>query len=250
MKLRTILLASAVALGLAGPANAELVLFGGSDLLSFVDVGAEGFGNVNRALTLQTNGIEFGARGFGNVLVDEAISGADKGGTPTIGSLGWTSGAQVGIGFNTDQAGQKDGITLDALKLTVWNLAGTPVFTASLATSPINFSAIALALQSGNGNAVFDFELNAAEQLQFSAMLAANPGSANFTAGLSSILGCTSPVAAGCLVSDDGPDSFTFFSQAAVAVPGPIVGAGLPGLIAACGGLFGCNWLRRRRRIA
>jgi hypothetical protein len=31
------------------------------------------------------------------------------------------------------------------------------------------------------------------------------------------------------------------------AVPGPIVGAGIPGIIAACGGMFGLNFLRRRR---
>jgi len=45
----------------------------------------------------------------------------------------------------------------------------------------------------------------------------------------------------------DGPDSFFFVAAPAVAVPGPIVGAGIPGLVAACFGMFGLRTWRRRR---
>jgi len=44
--------------------------------------------------------------------------------------------------------------------------------------------------------------------------------------------------------ANDGPDSFFIVPQA---VPGPVVGAGLPGLMAACLGLWG---LARRRRAS
>lgn len=46
--------------------------------------------------------------------------------------------------------------------------------------------------------------------------------------------------------ANDGPDSF-FLIPNVSAVPGPLVGAGLPGIVAALG-LFGFGWRRRLRR--
>jgi hypothetical protein len=150
---------------------------------------------------------------------------------------------QESIGFNSDQSGGT-GITMQSLTLTIFK--GTlPVGSFSLAPSltPLTFTAADLALQQGNGNAVFDFGLTAAEQLQFNVILAMS-GSSGFFAGLSSQLGCPSGGGGSCLPSNDGPDSFIGFAQSSAIVP-------LPGALPLFAtGLVGLGLLGRRKREA
>jgi len=237
--MRKILLASAALLLLPmATAKADLILTeaNGTPAVtipqSFTDLGAEGFGHAPRLLTLQTTGTESGSGTPVNVANGDAVPGMDKTTTPTLGALGWVNGTNVGIGFNSNQTGGT-GITLAALALTIYNgTTALATFNLDPAETPLVFSATDLALQQGNGNAVFNFGLNAAERAQFNA-IEAMPGSANFFAGLSSTL----------TGANDGADSFLAFTQPA-SVPGPIAGAGIPGLVMACLGMVG---LARRR---
>lgn len=265
------LLAAAALITLSAlPAKADLVL---SDLV-FRDLGATGFGNAPRLLTLQSNVLESGgtiagAGGTTQFFAGDAGTtvpftscssngscGITGGGTRTganeslvysVAALGWFSGAQVGIGLDTNEAGSVTGLTFVSLTLTLYSSTGAVLGSFS-GDGPVDISAALLAAQQGNGNSVFDIRLDAAQQAQYDAILAANGGAANVFEGLRAAFGCgaTGPAVCGTpgnLGSTDGAESFLAFQ--AQAVPGPIAGAGIPGLLAA----FGVWAFNRRRRV-
>lgn len=248
------------------PAQAEFIL---QDNV-FTDLSATGFGNLPPLLTLQNQGLESGAvisqngtEAFlspitvtgtvqtGFTVVGIACSGGgnicpgglnqNESNLTNISVFGWTSGANVGIGLNTNQPGSTEGLLFNELVLNIYNSAGQIVGTFG-GNDPVLITQQQLALQQGQGNAVFDLALTLNEQIEFNQMLAANSGP--LFAGLAASLGCVQPCVG---FAFDGAESFLGFNQ--VAVPGPVVGMGLPGLVSACLGLIGFNW-RRRRRLA
>jgi len=223
-------------MGAPTDARASLVFSG------FVDIGAQGFGNAPRLLTLQNSPTESGQIVFtGGVAAAASFAGANdvaspccdgsKNSAPTLGSIGWTSGADVKIGFNTDQIGFGP-ITLNQLVLSLYNNANTVVGTFSLA-APVDFTAAQVQAQQGNGNAIFEFILTPAEQAQFTALLTGT--FSTFHIALASALGVP-------LVSNDGPESFLAVLAGGAAVV-PLPGA----LVLFASGLVGLGVLSRRR---
>jgi hypothetical protein len=263
--MKRLLLAASMLTALALPAQAHFVLADET----FADLGGTGFGVLPRLLTLQTtqSGIESGAvistGGTQSFLSPVSFSGpngttltgigcnnnnsCNPGGLSVnesnlinISTFGWTSGANVGVGLDTNQTGSTDGLQFNNLVLNIYNAAGAIVGSFG-STNPVLITPQQLADQQGNGNSVFDLRLSLDEQTTFNTMLANNPG--NLFAGLAASFGCST---AGCVGRpDDGAESFLGFNTQAV--PGPIVGAGIPGLIMAGLGMLGFNRARRKR---
>jgi hypothetical protein len=261
MRLKYALLAATVLAAATLPAKAGFVL---NDNV-FADLGATGFGNAPRLLTLQNFPLENGAvvsnGGATQFLNDITIgpspafnvtgtvctsngacttglrTGANESTLVNVTAL-WPTGATVGVGLDTNQTGSTGALLFSELVLNIYTAAGTKIGTFG-GNDPVLISEAQLALQQGNGNSVFNLQLTPAEQAEYNAMLALLAPGAQVFAGLAAQFGCTPAPCIGA--SNDGADSFLAFRQ----VPGPMAGAGLPGIVSAC---FGLWFMAKRRR--
>lgn len=214
-----------------------------------VDLGAEGFGDAHRLLTLQSSPSEIGATVAGingaTILTGQAVSGADKSAVANVGTLGWLTGGNVGLGLNVDFTNDTVGFNLNQVTLTLYNAAGGVVDSFSLA-SGITFTKAQLDAQQGNGNGIFNFVLDNLQQTAFTNDVNNNGGASALYVGLFSDMGCATNHDLTC-ESNDGPDSWLAFNQQnPTAVPLPAALWMFSGGLAVFGVLR--RWTGRRKR--
>lgn len=251
MKLRRLSTALAAATALALPFAASASLVYDSALLA----PAQGFGTAPRDLTLQATGgavVESGAVnylgagtiGFGTPVADSLVYDGNgvtnaagtasmpnpladdqKYGVPTIGSLGITSAAQLGVLFNATEP-MGDSVNVIDLTLKFYTAAGS--FLGAIDGSQ-NFASS----NPGNGVAGFTFVISADEQAYVNSLFAS--GGASTTMALEATIGNFS----------GGPESFLIYNLGTLPpVPEPstyalmFAGLGVLGVVA------------RRRRAA
>ena len=235
--------ASAVAIAAVGllsvstMARADIIPFG------TVDVGGQGFGAFPRLLTLDTpahSTTETGAVTVSGTGVQSGtgdLSGGpniptNQNGARTIGELGWTSPNSVAIGLNANQTGADLSLTVTNLVMTVYNATFGIAGTFSL-KAPVTLTENDVKIQQGNGNALFEFVLDATQQGIFNTILAL-ANSSTFLVALSATM----------TNANDGADSFLGIPGTATITPVPLP----PALLLFGTALAGMGFLGRRRR--
>ena len=235
----TLALASAATLVIATPASASLIYNAN------ISISAQGFGNVPRDLSVQgANPTERGCVGvaagggitFGTCINDSQVHDGNgvtnasgtadmpnpladdqKYGVPTLASLGWVSGADIGLLFNAIEP-SGNSITVNDITLKFYN-STTGALIAAI-DGPITPGGLEVPLtfdpsQPGNGSAGFVFTVDAAEQAWLAtnlfALVGANGGASNIQIALESTLSNSAA----------GPESWTAINIHAPGVPEP-----------------------------
>ncbi|MBE7158120.1 MAG: PEP-CTERM sorting domain-containing protein [Rhodospirillales bacterium] len=208
--------AAMLTLGAAAPASANLIYAGNIPGVS------GGVGNSQIVLSLSSPGnstTETGAVTPAGCTGDtQSPCGSPSNQTPTFASAGVTSASNLAIYLDAQEPGNDNLITANALTLNVFAATGTsstPLFSASLAGTPINLTTCP-----GQGNnCVNAFVLDSTEAAQLQSIFASN-----LRVGLSSSLSNAT----------GGPDRFFLATTTQVPVPEPttltLLGSGLLGL--------------------
>src|SRR5688572_18964596 len=240
----------ALAVGLVNSMAGGLIV---ADNDTTTDLTAFGFGVTPPVLTLQQSTLEQGCvvpvenvtcstvdgwSLFGPVTGQ--VSGAKKYSSPTLGELGITSWADVGILFNVNEPNSTQEVTLQDLRLGLFNSDGTFAFEFALNPASVDFTNIS----QGQGAAGFLITIAPDQQTLF-------PFDASLIVGMAAEIGCagTTCNVAGNFSTASGAESFTVVSllnppQGEDPIPEPTT------LLLMGGGLGALGLLRSRRKVA
>ena len=217
------------------PAKAELIR------TTILNSSGAGFGTSDVLLTVHGSSTESASvvpfNGTPTCSGDlSGACGAPHYSVPTLGTLQWNSASDVDLVFNaSENGGNSINIPAGALTLSFYN-GNTSIFSISN-TSALFFPDT----NPGTGNIGFGIGVSPSELDDVNSNVFGLANYKDLRIGLSSTL----------TLADGGQESFSAQlgspTVTPTAVPGPIVGAGLPGLILACSALFALA--RRRRRV-
>jgi hypothetical protein len=151
--------------------------------------------------------------------------------------VGFT-GAQSGNDLKINNFGSMSVQVFDSTGTTVLPTARDIFSITATAGSDVTLSVVAN--ESGGGTQTFTFDL-----LSLFGPLGPGQNFFSLTAVNGETINQFTIADTGGVITD-----YEHYRVEVAAVPGPIVGAGIPGLLAACCGMFGLNRFRRKRRVA